>query len=131
MALQSHYPFYLANKPQSPNQELVIRDKYSGAIATRVALASAVDIDQAIAAAQAAEPAMAALAPYERQAILQHCVSAFMERQAEFAEALCIEAGKPICDSRGEVTRLIDTFRVAAEEAVRINGEVQNLEISA
>ena len=45
--------------------------------------------------------------------------------------ALCIEAGKPIRDSRGEVTRLIDTFRVAAEESVRIHGEVLNLEISA
>jgi NAD-dependent aldehyde dehydrogenases len=45
--------------------------------------------------------------------------------------ALCIEAGKPIKDSRGEVTRLIDTFKVAAEESVRIDGEVLNLEISA
>jgi acyl-CoA reductase-like NAD-dependent aldehyde dehydrogenase len=45
--------------------------------------------------------------------------------------SLCIEAGKPIKDSRGEVGRLIDTFRIAAEEAVRINGEVINLEISA
>jgi acyl-CoA reductase-like NAD-dependent aldehyde dehydrogenase len=131
MALQANYPFYLANKPQSPNQDLVVKDKYTGAIATRVALASADDIDRAIAAAQAVEPAMAAMAPYERQAILQFCVTAFTERQEELADALCVEAGKPIRDSRGEVVRLIDTFRVAAEEAVRINGEVQNLEISA
>ena len=34
--------------------------------------------------------------------------------------SLCIEAGKPIQDARGEVTRLIDTFRIAAEEAPRI-----------
>ena len=45
--------------------------------------------------------------------------------------ALCIEAGKPIRDSDGEVTRLIDTFKVAAEEAVRIDGEIIDLEISA
>ena len=38
--------------------------------------------------------------------------------------ALCIEAGKPIKDSEGEVTRLIDTFQVAAEEAMRIDGEI-------
>ena len=44
--------------------------------------------------------------------------------------SLCIEAGKPIKDSRGEVSRLIDTFRIAAEESVRISGEVMNLEIS-
>jgi acyl-CoA reductase-like NAD-dependent aldehyde dehydrogenase len=45
--------------------------------------------------------------------------------------ALCIEAGKPIRDSRGEVTRLIDTFRIAAEESVRIGGAVMPLDISA
>ena len=41
--------------------------------------------------------------------------------------ALCIEAGKPIKDARGEVTRLIDTFRIAAGEATRIDGEVLEL----
>ena len=46
------------------------------------------------------------------------------------AMALCIEAGKPIKDSRGEVSRLIDTFRIAAEESVRIGGEIINLEIT-
>lgn len=55
----------------------------------------------------------------------------FTERADELAKALCIEAGKPINDAKGEVTRLIDTFKIAAEESVRINGEVVNLEISA
>jgi acyl-CoA reductase-like NAD-dependent aldehyde dehydrogenase len=41
-----------------------------------------------------------------------------------------VEAGKPIKDSEGEVTRLIDTFRIAAEESVRMTGEVQPLDIS-
>ena len=44
---------------------------------------------------------------------------------------LCIEAGKPINDAKGEVIRLIDTFRIASEEATRINGEVLSMEISA
>ncbi|CAH2775350.1 MAG: aldehyde dehydrogenase family protein [uncultured Caballeronia sp.] len=58
--------------------------------------------------------------------MLDHCVKRF----DELAEALCIEAGKPINDSKGEVTRLIDTFRVAAEESVRIDGGMINLEIA-
>ena len=56
------------------------------------------------------------MAPYQRQAVLEHCVQRFRERYDEMAMALCIEAGKPIKDARGEVTRLIDTFKVAAEE---------------
>src|SRR3546814_2329882 len=86
--------------------------------------------DLAIVAAEKARGAMAAHAPYERQAILSQCVDVFKSRFEELAESLCIEAGKPIRDSRGEVNRLIDTFRVAAEEAVRINGESLTLEIS-
>jgi acyl-CoA reductase-like NAD-dependent aldehyde dehydrogenase len=74
---------------------------------------------------------MARMAAYERQDVLAHCVERFQGRQDELAYALCVEAGKPIRDSRGEVSRLIDTFRIAAEESVRITGEVQPLDISA
>lgn len=128
--LNKTYPYYLANEPVAANTDLEVTDKYTGEVATRVALASPDDIDRAIAATVEASEPMRKLAPYERQAVLQHCVVRFQERFDELAMALCIEAGKPIKDSRGEVTRLIDTFRVAAEEALRIEGEVLNLVIS-
>ncbi len=128
--LQPTYPCYLANQPLHTGDMLDVHDKYSGEVATRVALADAGIIEQAIAAAQAAEPAMRALPPYARQAVLEQCIARFRERFDELALALCVEAGKPIRDAEGEVTRLIDTFRVAAEEAVRIDGTLPNLEIS-
>ena len=128
--LAETYPYYLANRAQAPNADLVVTVKYTGEPATRVALADAAAIDQAIAAAvDAAEP-MARMAAYERQNVLNHCVARFTERAEELAQALCIEAGKPVKDARGEVSRLIDTFRIAAEESVRMNGEVQELEIA-
>ncbi|TWU00263.1 Sulfoacetaldehyde dehydrogenase [Botrimarina colliarenosi] len=129
--LKDKYPFYLANKPESPNADLEVTDKYTGEVATKVAMASASDIDRGIAAAVEATEPMRQMRPYERQAVLQHCVDRFKERFDELAMALCIEAGKPIKDSRGEVSRLIDTFRIAAEESVRIDGDIPNLEISA
>ncbi len=129
--LAKSYPFYLANKPESPNQDLTVTDKYTGEVATQVAMASAADIDRAIGAAVEATEPMRQMAPYERQAILNHCVHRFTDRAEELAQSLCIEAGKPIKDSRGEVSRLIDTFRIAAEESVRMDGEIPNLEISA
>ena len=128
--MQATYPFYLANEPQQPNSNLQVTDKYTHEVATRVAIADPDTIDKAIAAADKAAEPMRKLPPYERQAILQHCVNRFQERFDELAHALCVEAGKPIKDSRGEVSRLIDTFRIAAEESVRIGGEVLNLEIS-
>lgn len=129
--LKDTYPYYLAGKAVYANTDLEVTDKFSGKVATRVAMADAKAIDAGIAAAVASQEAMAAFPPYRRQAVLNHCVARFTERFEEIAQALCAEAGKPIKDSRGEVARLIDTFRVAAEEAVRIGGEVMNLEISA
>lgn len=95
-----------------------------------MALADAAVIDHAIAAAVQAQEAMARMPAYERQQILDHCVRRFRERADELAESLCIEAGKPIKDARGEVTRLIDTFRIASEEATRLGGETIPLDIS-
>jgi len=128
--LKATYPLYLNNKAVQPNTDLAVTDKFTGEIAFRTALATPDVIDQAIAGAvRAAEP-MARLASYEKQAVLQHCVERFRERFDELAYALCVEAGKPIKDAEGEVTRLIDTFRIASEEAVRNYGEVQPLDIS-
>ncbi len=129
--LKPTYPYYLANEPHAPNGDLEVMDKFTGEVATHVAMASAAAIDQAIAAAAAAVGPMGKLAAYERQDILYHCVKRFKERFEELTMALCIKAGKPIKDARGEVTRLIETFRIAAEEAVRLGGEVLPLEISA
>jgi acyl-CoA reductase-like NAD-dependent aldehyde dehydrogenase len=129
-ALKPHYPLYLANEAQSPNQDLEVTDKFTGQVATRVAQADAKTIDAGIAACAAAAEPMAALAAYERQAVLTHCVNRFHERSEELALALCVEAGKPIKDARCEVSRLVDTFRIAAEESVRITGEIQPLDIS-
>lgn len=128
--LKETYPLYLNNKAAQPNTDLEVTDKFTGKLAFRTALATPDVIEEAIAGAvRAAEP-MARLASYEKQAVLQHCVGRFQERFDELAYALCVEAGKPIKDAEGEVTRLIDTFRIGAEEAVRNYGEVQPLDIS-
>jgi acyl-CoA reductase-like NAD-dependent aldehyde dehydrogenase len=129
--LQESYPYYLANKAVRPNQDLVVTNKYTGEVASRVAMADGAAIEAGIEAASASAATFAAWPAYRRQDVLMHCVRRFEERADELAYSLCIEAGKPIRDSRGEVTRLVDTFRVAAEESVRIYGEVLPLDISA
>ncbi|ADO73119.1 aldehyde dehydrogenase family protein [Stigmatella aurantiaca] len=128
--LAERYPYYLANRPRQPNAALAVTDKYTGETVTHVALADADAVEQAIAAAALAAGPMRRLAPYVRQEVLEHCVRRFHERAEEFALALCIEAGKPLRDARGEVTRLIETFKAAAGEAVRGGGELLNLEVS-
>ena len=128
--LKDTYPLYLNNRPAQPNTDLEVTDKFTGEVAFRTAMATPAIIDEAIAGAVHATVPMAKLASYERQGVLMHCVNRFKERFDELAYALCVEAGKPIKDSEGEVTRLIDTFRIAAEESVRMYGEVMPLDIS-
>ena len=128
--MKTEYPYYIGNAPLQPNTALDVLDKFSGEVAARVAYADAAAIDSAIAAAYGARAAMAAFPPDARRDVLEHCVRRFDERSEELALALCIEAGKPIRDARGEVTRLIDTFRIGAGEATRSGGEVLELGIS-
>ena len=47
--LKAAYPYYLGSEPVFANQDLEVTDKYSGKVATRVAMADAKAIDAGIA----------------------------------------------------------------------------------
>ncbi len=128
--LAQNYPYYLANEAKAPNHGLAVTDKFTGEVFTRVAKADPSAIDEAIAEAVNATEPMRKMAAFERQAVLDHCIARFRDRSDELAYSLCLEAGKPIRDARGEVARLIDTFRIASEESTRLYGEVMPLDIS-
>ena len=129
-SLADSYPYYLANEPVAANTDLEVRNKYTGRIATRTAFADRAAVRKAITAAHRARGPMQDFTPDARRDVLEHCVRRFRECYEELALALCIEAGKPINDARGEVDRLIDTFRIAAGEATRVEGETIELQIS-
>lgn len=124
------YPLYLGNIPSDAPIKTEVFDKYSGKLLTRVSTASEEMIYRAISLAVDAQEEMKALPAYERQTILSQCVDAFKMRKEEFAKTVCLEGGKPIRDARAEVDRLIDTFRIAAEESTRLKGEYLPLDIS-
>ena len=128
--LRETYPYYLANKPVEANTDLVVTNKYTTQPACRVALADAKAIDRAIGAAVEAFEHTRKMPGFARQAVLNHVVTRVAQRHEELSTVLCIEAGKPLRDARDEVTRLIDTFRVAAEECTRMTGEYMPLDIS-
>ena len=122
------FPVYLAGEAVELNADLVVCDKYTGEKYAATSLSNPAHINQAITAAESSRSAMKNLPAWKRQEILDHCIRRFKERREELAMTLCIEAGKPLKDSFGEVDRLIDTFKIASEESVRINGEVLALD---
>ena len=60
--LKESYPYYLANEPHAPNTDLEVTDKYTGEVATRVAMADRAAIDAGIAATVEATDACRAMA---------------------------------------------------------------------
>lgn len=129
--MNKSYPYYLANKPASPNRDLVVTNKFTGRVACKVAVANKAAVDRAIGAAARASTPMRRMKSYERRAVLDLCVRRLSDRAEELARVVCVEAGKPIRDARAEVGRMVETFRIAAEESVRVSGEYLPLDISA
>ena len=116
-------PIYLAGDFVEAGTPLEVRNPADGSLIATTFQAGATELERAVAAAVEAFERTRRLAGYERHDALAH-VAACIERDAdELAVLLSRESGKPIRDARGEVARGALTFRTAAEEALRINGE--------
>jgi len=124
-------PIYRGGKAVQPNADLVVLNKYTGNEFCKVALADEALVEQATEiAATVGREKMKRLPAYKRQQILHNVADKAEQRRDEFGYYLAIEAGKPIKDARGEADRLVQTFRLAAEEATRIYGEYADLAIA-
>jgi acyl-CoA reductase-like NAD-dependent aldehyde dehydrogenase len=86
--------------------------------------------DRAVSAAVAAFEKTRRLAAYERSAALHKISEGIQARREELGRLITLESGKPIRDSLGEVDRAVLTFRLGAEEAERIDGEVIPLDLN-
>jgi succinate-semialdehyde dehydrogenase/glutarate-semialdehyde dehydrogenase len=60
--------------------------------------------------------------PRERGEILRRAFEAMVERQDDLALLMTLEMGKPLAESRAEITYAAEFFRWFSEEAVRISG---------
>ncbi|MGG1554155.1 aldehyde dehydrogenase family protein [Paenibacillus ferrarius] len=96
---------------------------YSGAHLADVAYADSAEVEQALAAAEAARPLMARMPAHERAAILERLAALIRANVERCAELIALEAAKPIATAKLEVERTIATYKFAAEEAKRIHGE--------
>ncbi len=87
-----------------------------------IADASVADGDAALTAASTTQADWARTPPRERGELLRAAFELLTERADFFAELMTLEMGKPLAESRGEVTYGAEFFRWFAEEAVRIDG---------
>lgn len=92
-------------------------------------LASAEQYDEAVEAAVSAFATTRTQPAYERSRVLRATSEGITRRREELARLIALEAAKPIKDSIIEVDRTSLAFRIAAEEAERIGGELIPLDL--
>lgn len=98
-------------------------NKYDGSTIAELRQSDLEQVNQAVAAARRGfENDTLTIA--DRAALLHRVADMIAARHAELAEVIVAESGVPIKDSANEVTRTVETFRVSAEEARRLIGEM-------
>jgi glyceraldehyde-3-phosphate dehydrogenase (NADP+) len=85
--------------------------------------------EEAVTAAVTAFETTRHLPAYERGRILREISAGIKGRREELGRLISLEAGKPIRDALVEVDRAVLTFRLGAEEAERITGELIPLDL--
>ncbi|MBI2413089.1 MAG: aldehyde dehydrogenase family protein [Deltaproteobacteria bacterium] len=112
-------------------RELEVRSPYDNSLAGVTCLAGEKELRSAVDAADKAFGELKKLPAYARAKTLEDVSAGLKAREEELARTLALEAGKPIRDARSEVKRAQTTFKIAAEEAKRLGGEILPLDISA
>jgi succinate-semialdehyde dehydrogenase/glutarate-semialdehyde dehydrogenase len=101
---------------------LAVEDPATGEALVEVADATPDDATAALDACVAAQAEWAAHPPRERGEILRRAFEQLVARADELALVMTLEMGKPIAESKAEITYAAEFFRWFAEEAVRIEG---------
>jgi acyl-CoA reductase-like NAD-dependent aldehyde dehydrogenase len=125
------HPIYLAGSwVDSPDVLEIANPARPGELAGATYQATEAQYEQAVEAAVKAFEVTRKLPAYERGRILREVSAGIKARREELGALIAAEAGKPIRDSLAEVDRAVITFRLGAEEAERMYGEVIPLDLN-
>jgi succinate-semialdehyde dehydrogenase/glutarate-semialdehyde dehydrogenase len=104
------------------NGTLSVEDPATGESLCEVADAQPEDALAALEAADEAQADWARTAPRQRGEILRSAFEMITERIDDLALLMTLEMGKPVADSKAEITYASEFFRWYSEQAVRIGG---------
>jgi acyl-CoA reductase-like NAD-dependent aldehyde dehydrogenase len=107
-----------------------VSNPWTGERIAPVVLASRAHAKEAAEAAQRAFESTRSMPSFARRRLLREITRRITVAHEELATLIALESGKPRTHARVEVDRAIVTFGLAAEEAVRIGGEVVPLDVT-
>jgi succinate-semialdehyde dehydrogenase/glutarate-semialdehyde dehydrogenase len=107
------------------SRTLPVEDPSTGETITEVADATPQDGLRALEAADAKQPEWGTHPPRERGEILRKAYELMIERADRLALLMTLEMGKPVSESKTEISYAAEFFRWFSEQAVRIDGRFQ------
>ena len=118
------FPALVAGRKVETGREADVASPWDGSLVGVVHRAGPDEIEEAIAAAASSFETTRRLASWEREQVLERVAAAIVDRREELARTVALEGGKPLKHARLEADRAAFAFRIAAEEAKRIYGEI-------
>ena len=109
----------------------LIKSPFDDSPVAEVSLGAAADFELAISAADSAFAKVRSLPTHRRAAILEGTARALGEKSDSIARLIALESGKPIRYAKAEVARAISTFKLGADVARTLAGEVLPVDLSA
>ncbi|HDS0918420.1 TPA: aldehyde dehydrogenase family protein [Pseudomonas putida] len=123
-SLKTYHPYINGRSWGSDDQpEQVVINPYDQTPIARVKLATAADIDSAIAAAYEAQKSWGKTLAKEREAVLCRAADIIERRRGDIAKILIEEGGNVFGKAMFECDYMVSTFRIAAGQARDVRGE--------
>jgi acyl-CoA reductase-like NAD-dependent aldehyde dehydrogenase len=125
------FGFLLDGKWVTDGEPLEVHSPYDGSLVATTFRPTREHLETAIGAAVRAFEVTRKMQAYERQSVLWAMAELVGQHRERLARTVAQEAAKPIKTARAEIERCVFTFKVAAEESVRIYGEYLPLDLQA
>jgi acyl-CoA reductase-like NAD-dependent aldehyde dehydrogenase len=120
--------YLVAGEWKTGSEQFEVKSPWDDEIVARVGKPSPADIETATSAAHDVFAESRKLPVHARAEALMHISTRLKERTDEVAELIAREGGKPLKWAKVEAARAVSTFRWAAEECRREEGEVMRLD---
>ncbi len=118
----NHPQLFIAGRWCATDRSMPVINPYDNSVIAEVPVAGEEEVSRAIAGARSGAEIMRRLPAHQRGRILYRTAELIEQDADRFTDLIIAEAGKPRKFARIEVSRAIETVRLAAEEAKRICG---------
>ncbi|MCP5285072.1 MAG: CoA-acylating methylmalonate-semialdehyde dehydrogenase [Burkholderiaceae bacterium] len=109
--------------PGSGSRQQAVWNPATGQVARQVRLAEVADVEAAVAAARAAQPAWGDTPPIRRARVMNNFLALLNQHRDTLAAMITAEHGKVFTDAQGEVTRGIDIVEFACGVPQLLKGD--------